>query len=76
MAGVSPAPRFRTRVGRAAATNGTVLRGTQGPLRPCPKCDARPGEKCRVWMVREGVRLFVIRTRAKSHPERNEKAHG
>jgi len=69
---MSPAPRFRTRIDRVAATNGRVPRGTDGPLRPCPMCDARPGEKCRVWMVREGRRLFVIRTRVKSHPERRK----
>jgi len=69
---MSPVPHHRTSAARvkvmAAGVMSVPTRGVL--LRPCPKCDARPGEKCRVWVVREGKRLYVARVRVKSHPER------
>lgn len=50
-----------------------VLAGT---LRmPCTVCDAPAGERCRVWRLADGARLYVKGPRVKPHQARTAAYH-
>lgn len=40
----------------------------------CPVCDAAVAERCRVWRMSDGERLYIKGYRVKVHPERTAAA--
>ena len=41
---------------------------------PCPNCDAKVGEACRIYKVENGERTYLLRHTKRYHPERRDAA--
>jgi hypothetical protein len=54
----------------AAGLGGTPLVGARSLHVVCRSCGAQIGERCRVYKVEDGVRLYIKNYRRQSHPGR------
>lgn len=61
----------RVKTPRGFTSQGQSLDVAAPTLRvPCSKCDAPAGERCRMWRMQDGVRLYLKGWTDRHHPER------